>query len=388
MSDKPMSSLATAAIHAGRRAPHADGAVVQPIYQSSTFLYRGESTYQDVRYIRLSNTPNHHALADTLAALEGGEAALVAASGMAAISAALLTVLEAGDHVIAQRQLYGGTSSFLGHDLPRLGIKVTWIDVDRPETWASALRPTTRVLYCESITNPLLRVADLPALAAFAARHGLLSLIDNTVATPVHFQPLAHGFDLALHSATKYLNGHSDIVAGAAVGRAGLVERVRERLGHLGGSLDPHACFLLQRGIKTLPLRMRQHSASAQAIAEFLQGDPRVARVHYPGLPGHPDHARAKALLRGGASGLLSFELQGGRAAADALLRRVKLPAVAPSLGGVESLITLPATTSHAGLSPEERAAAGIAEGLVRFSVGLEDPADLIADLAEALRGV
>jgi cystathionine gamma-synthase/cystathionine gamma-lyase/cystathionine beta-lyase len=386
MRDKPMKSLSTRAIHAGHREPYPAGAVSQPIYQSSTYLYAGQTSYHDVPYIRLNNTPNHHALAATLAALEGGEAGLVTASGMAAISTALLTVLQAGDHLLAQRQLYGGTHSFIAHELPRSGIEVTWIDADRPETWAAALRPTTRALYSETITNPLLRVMDLPALAEFARAHGLVSLIDNTVATPVHFRPLEHGFDLALHSATKYLNGHNDVVAGALVGRAALVERVRQRLNHLGGALDPHACFLLQRGLKTLPLRMRQHSASAQAIAEFLAKHPRVEQVHYPGLPGHRDRARAEQLLIGGCSGLLSFEIAGGRPAAEALLRRVTLPAIAASLGGAESLMTIPATTSHAGLSPSERAEAGISDGLVRLSVGLEDAGDLIDDLAAALR--
>ncbi|HEY0133861.1 MAG TPA: PLP-dependent transferase [Nannocystis sp.] len=376
---------ATLAIHAGTPGPQPAGAVVQPIYQSSTFLYAGQQSYHDVPYIRLNNTPNQSALARTLAALEGGEAALVSASGMAAISTTLLTVLAAGDHLLAQRRLYGGTHSLLVHDLPRLGITVDFIDPDRPETWAAALRSNTRALYSETLTNPLLRLADLPAMAAFARAHGLVSMIDNTVATPVHFRPIEHGFDLVLHSATKYLNGHSDIVAGAVVGSAALVEQVRQRQNHLGGALDPHACFLLQRGLKTLTLRMRQHSASAIAIAEFLARHPAVARVNYPGLAQHPDHARARALLPTGCSGLVSFELAGGRPAAEALLARVTLPAVAASLGGAESLITIPATTSHAALSVSEREAAGIAEGLVRLSVGLEDTQDLLDDLALAL---
>lgn len=388
MHDKPRRGLATVAIHGGQHGPHPAGAVVLPVFQSSTFLYAGQTSYHDVPYIRLNNTPNHRALGDTIAALEGAAAALVTASGMAAISTALLTVLRSGDHLIAQRQLYGGAHSFIGHELPRLGVEVSWIDAARPDTWAAALRPTTRALYTETITNPLLRVMDLPALARFATDHGLTSLIDNTVATPVHFRPIEHGFHLVLHSATKYLNGHSDLVAGAVAGDAARVEAVRRRLNHLGGALDPHTCFLVQRGLKTLPLRMRQHSASALALAQFLAGHPQVRRVHYPALADHPDHARATELLRGGASGLLSFELAGGRTAAESLLRRVTLPAVAASLGGAESLITIPATTSHAGLSAEERAEAGISEGLVRLSVGLEDAEDLIDDLRSALAGL
>lgn len=380
-----MQGLSTTAIHAGHPGPNADGAVVQPIYQASTFLDAGHANYHDVPYIRLNNTPNQRALATTLAALEGGEAALVSASGMAAISTTLLTVLQAGDHLLAQRRLYGGAHSLLAHELPRHGITVGWIDPDAPESWAAALRPNTRALYTESITNPLVRVADLPALASFARAHGLVSMIDNTVATPVHFRPIAHGFDLVVHSATKYLNGHNDLVAGAVIGTAALVEQVRRRQNHLGASLDPHACFLLQRGLKTLTLRMRQHSSSALAVAQFLAEHPRVERVHYPGLAGHPDHARAQALLRGGCSGLLCFEVAGGLRAAEQVLRQVTLPAVAASLGGAESLITLPATTSHASLTAEERAEAGVTDNLLRMSVGLEDPQDLIADLSAAL---
>lgn len=385
MRTKPMQGLSTKAIHAGQQGPHAAGAVVQPLFQASTFLYAGQTSYHDVPYIRLNNTPNQSALAATLAALEGGEAALVSASGMAAISTTLLTVLQAGDHLLAQRRLYGGTYSLLAHELPRHGITVGWIDPERPDTWAAALRPNTRALYTETITNPLCRVVDLPALADFARAHGLVAMIDNTVATPVHFRPIEHGFHLVLHSATKYLNGHNDIVAGAVVGSAALVEQVRQRQNHLGGALDPHACFLLQRGLKTLTLRMRQHSASALAIAQFLAEHPAIDRVHYAGLPGHPDHARAQALLRGGCSGLLGFEVVGGRVMAERVLRRVTLPAVAASLGGAESLITLPATTSHAALSVEERAEAGVTDSLLRISVGLEDTQDLIADLAAAL---
>jgi cystathionine beta-lyase/cystathionine gamma-synthase len=244
------------------------------------------------------------------------------------------------------------------------------------------------VFYVETMTNPLLQVADLDGIVAFARAHKLLSLIDNTLASPVNFRPIPRGFDLSLHSCTKFLNGHNDIVAGAVLGSAELVGRVKHRLDHLGGSLDPHACFLLHRGMKTLGLRVRQQNRSTLEIARFLAGHSAVRQVNYPGLPGHPRHDRARALFdpAGGFGGLLSFELDGDRARAERFLSHLTLPILAPSLGGVDSLITLPATTSHAGLPKEERLRLGISDSLIRFSVGIEDTADLIADLDQALR--
>lgn len=378
--------LDTQLIHAGEPSPRIAGAVTMPIFQSATFASAatGDADYHDLRYVRLSNTPNHLVLHAKLAALEGGEDALVTASGMAAISAILLAFLATGDHVLVQDNVYGGTHDFFARDLPRLGISHDAIDLDDPASWPALLRPTTRILYVEAITNPLVRVGDLVAAARFAREHGLIAVIDATFATPVLFRPLAHGFALAVHSATKYLNGHTDICAGAVIGRADLVQRVKHKLDHLGGALDPHACFLLHRGLKTLGLRVRAQSASALAIARFLEAHAAVERVHYPGLPGHPGHARARELFAG-FGGMLSFELRGGKAAAERLLARVRLPIVAPSLGGAETLITRPAATSHAGLSAEERRRAGITDGLVRLSVGLEASEDLIEDLAAAL---
>jgi cystathionine beta-lyase/cystathionine gamma-synthase len=356
-----------------------------PVFQSSTFEYGGQGRYDDVRYLRLNNSPNHEVLHAKLAAIEGGEAALVTASGMAAISAVLLTVLRPGDHLLVQRTLYGGTHSLITQTLARWGVHHDFIDAEDPSGWAAALHPTTRVIYVEALTNPLLEIADLPALARFARDHGLVSLIDATFATPVLLRPIALGFDLVLHSASKYLNGHSDIVAGAVIGRARLVEDVRHTLSLLGGSLDPHACFLLQRGLKTLGVRVRQQCATALALARALHEHPRVIRVCYPGLPSHPGHARAKALLHGGFGAMLSFELEGGVEAAERLFSRLRLPIAATSLGGPETLVTRPAQTSHAGLDPEVRRRLGIGDGLVRMSVGLEDADDLIADLRQAL---
>jgi cystathionine beta-lyase/cystathionine gamma-synthase len=376
--------METKLIHAGEPEPRIQGAISMPIFQSSTYEYAGQTSYHDLKYIRLNNTPNHLALGQKLAALENAEAAVVMSSGMAAITTALLTFLSAGDHFLTQECLYGGTYDFFTKDLISLGISFDFIDGDDPDSWEQKLRPNTKVFYVETMTNPLLQVADLQAVSAFAKAHGLVSIIDNTFASPINFRPPEWGFDLSLHSATKYLNGHSDIVAGIVVGRADLVEQVTHKLNHLGGSLDPHACFLLHRGLKTLAVRMRYQNESALKIAEFLESHPAVQSVNYPGLEGHPNHHRACNLFNG-FSGMLSFEVKGGANEADRFIRKVVLPTSGPSLGGVETLITRPATTSHCGMSPEDRRASGISDSLIRLSVGLEATADLIADFEQAL---
>jgi len=383
---KVIRAIETKLIHAGEPEPLIGGAVAMPIFQSATFAYRGEQNYHDLRYIRLSNTPNHEVLHSKLAALENAEAALVTASGMAAISSTLLALHGAGDHLLAQDCLYGGTHDLLKADLPELGITADFIDANDPASWREQLTEHTRAIYVETVSNPLMGVADLRAVVKFAAAHRLVSIIDNTFASPVNFRPAEAGFDLSLHSCTKYLNGHSDIVAGAVIGRADLVQMVAHKLNHLGGVLDPHACFLLHRGMKTLAVRVRYQNESALKIARFLEAHPKVRRVNYPGLESSTDHLRACELLDG-FGGMLSFELEGGVAAADSFIAHVTLPISAPSLGGVESLITRPATTSHSGMSPEERSRAGIAEGLIRFSVGLEATEDLIEDFTRSLAG-
>jgi cystathionine beta-lyase/cystathionine gamma-synthase len=378
--------IETLLVHAGEPRPRIEGAVALPVFQSSTFVERGDRGYHDILYARLSNTPSHVALHQKLAALEGAEAALATSSGMAAISTALLSLLGSGDHLLAQDTLYGGTHDLLTRDLPRLGIEVTFLDPQAPRSWEAQLRRNTRAVYFETLTNPLLQVADLEAAAEFARARGLVSLIDNTFATPIGFRPLAHGFDLSLHSATKYLNGHSDLIAGAVMGSAARIEAVKHKLDHLGGSLDPHACFLLHRGLKTLALRFRQQSETALRVARFLAEQAVVARVNHPGLPSHPQYERARRLFPSGMGGMLSFELRGGREAAEAFMQRVRIPLHAPSLGGPETLLTRPAATSHSGLSTEARRALGISDGLVRMSVGLESADDLLEDLAQALR--
>jgi cystathionine beta-lyase/cystathionine gamma-synthase len=378
--------IETKVIHAGEPRPRILGAVAMPVFQSSTFESGGEEGYHDIRYIRLNNTPNHIAVQAKLAALEGAEAALVTGSGMAAISAALLTLLRPGDHLLAQRGLYGGTHGLVTGELGELGIRADFFDPADPASLAGLVRKETRAVYVETISNPLCEVGDLPGVAAFARERGLVSLIDNTFASPYNFRPLEHGFDVVLHSCTKYLNGHSDLVAGAVVGRRATVDAVTHRLNHLGGCLNPGDCALLHRGMKTLALRVAAQNANALALARALAAHPAVGRVHYPGLETHPGHARARALFRG-FGGMLSFELTGGAEAADRVLGRLTIPIVAPSLGGVETLAVLPSKSSHAGLSAEERRAMGIADGLVRISVGIEDAGELIEDFERALAG-
>jgi cystathionine beta-lyase/cystathionine gamma-synthase len=375
----------TKLIHAGQ--PRIAGAVEMPIFQSAMFEYAGETSYHDLGYIRLNNTPNHKALHTKLAALEGAEAALITASGMAAISTTLLTVLSAGDHLLAQSTLYGGTQDLITHDLPRLGIAVDLINADDASSWRAKLRPNTKAIYVEAMTNPLIEVADLEGVVEFARANKLVSLIDNTFATPVNYRPIEAGFDLSLHSATKYLNGHADIVGGAIAGGAQWIERITHHMNHLGGCMDPHAAFLLNRGMMTLALRVRHQNESTLRIAQFLQGHRAVAKVNYAGLESHPRHTRARKLFTG-FGGVLSFELRGSAEQADAMMGKLTIPAVAPSLGGIRSLITRPAVTSHSGLSREERQRAGIGDGLIRFSVGIEDTDDLIEDFDQALRQV
>jgi cystathionine beta-lyase/cystathionine gamma-synthase len=381
-----MKKIQSRSLHAGAPRPRIGGAVVTPIFQSSTFEYHGED-YHDVGYLRLSNSPNHEVLARRLANLEETEAALVTGSGMAAISATLISMLSSGDHLLVQDCLYGGTSGLLDNELRRLGIMYTVIDPQAPETWPACVRETTRAVYVETLTNPMVQLADLEAVVAFARDHRLVSIIDNTFASPVNCRPSSLGFDMVIESCTKYMNGHSDLIAGSVAGSAERVRQAKLTLGHLGGSIDPQGCFLLERGLKTLALRVRYQSQSAALIAEALLEHPAVGTVHYPGLAVHPQHDRAKKLLDG-FGGMMSFELAGGLEAAEAFLAKLELPAVAASLGGAESLIVRPAAAVHSGLTPEERARSGISDGLIRFSVGLEDTDDLLADLQAALSAV
>ncbi|MBA0127350.1 PLP-dependent transferase [Haloechinothrix sp. YIM 98757] len=374
----------TTAVHAGERRPGPEGSVVFPIYPGTVYAPADGDGYGDIRYPRLSSTPSQVYLHDKLAEMEGAHAAIATSSGMAAITTSLLSVLRAGDHLIAGDVLYGGTAGFLSHFAERFGWTYTLVDPGRPDTWEAARTPRTRAFLVESITNPLVRVGRLAEVAGFCHEHGLVSIIDNTFASPVNFRPLAAGFDLCVHSATKYLGGHSDLVAGCVAGVEDLMGEVRTSLNYLGGSLDPYAGFLLARGLKTLSVRVRAQNDNALALASYLADHPRVAEVHYPGLPSHPDHGHASELMDG-FGGMLSLRLHGGAEAAETLLKSVTIPASGPSLGGVESLVTRPVTTSHAALTSEEREAAGVTDDLVRVSCGIENSQDLIADFRQAL---
>ncbi|PSQ95941.1 MAG: cystathionine beta-lyase [Bacteroidetes bacterium SW_7_64_58] len=376
-----MPSLDTRSIHAGEPDPRIEGAVTLPIFQTATYTH--EDPEASPRYVRYNNSPNHEALHEKLAALAQTESALVTASGMAAISSALLSLLGAGDHLVAPRGLYGGTLDLFDDLLPQFDIGHTLVAEDTPEAWAAAVRPNTTVLYAESIANPLLKVPDLAAMVDFADAHDLVAVIDNTFASPVNLRPAELGFNVVLHSATKYLGGHSDLAAGVVAGPDDLLDDVRHTTKLLGGMLDPHACFLLHRSLKTLGVRVRQQNDTAQAVAEALAAHDAIERVRYPGLSAHPDHDRARTLLDG-FGGMVSFDLASA-AHVDAFFDALSLPIRAPSLGGVETLITQPIHTSHKNVDPAVRDELRITKRFVRLSVGLEGAEDLVDDITTAL---
>lgn len=376
-----MSTLDTRAIHEGEPSPRIEGAVSLPIFQTATYTH--EHPEDRVRYVRYNNSPNHEALHEKLASLEATEDALVTASGMAAIASTLLTLLQAGDHLVSLRSIYGGTIDLFEDLFPRFDISYSFLPDDGPSAWSNALSSSTTVLYVESITNPLLDVPHLRALTDFADTHDLISVIDSTFASPVNFRPAEIGFDVVLHSGTKYLAGHSDQAAGVVAGRGDRITEIGHTLKLLGGMLDPHACFLLHRSLKTLGVRVRQQNSTAQIVAETLDTHDAVDQVYYPGLPSHPDHERARSLLDG-FGGMVSFRLQ-PETDVDTFFEALSLPIRAPSLGGVETLITQPIHTSHASMKPTDRQALGITERFIRLSVGLEGAEDLVDDVTRAL---
>ncbi|NRA74457.1 MAG: PLP-dependent transferase [Planctomycetes bacterium] len=371
-------------VHGGEPRPRIGGAVVPPIFQSATFEQVPGKGYHDGRYIRLSNTPAHDHLHAKLSIVCGTESALVASSGMAAITSTLLTLLGSGDTVVAQDLLYGGTDSFLSGEVQRWGIGVKRIDVCDPNSWGTP-PDGSRVLYCEAITNPTCRIGDFKAATDWAREHGLISVIDATFATPVLFRPVEYGFDLEVHSATKALNGHGDVAAGVIAGRKDLIEQVKHCLDHLGGHLDANACFLLHRGIRTLQLRVDRQCENALQVARFLDGHPGVKVTHYPGLESHPDHQRCQQLFGGRGGGVLSFDVAGGAEEAERIATSTKLMATAPSLGGIETLIIRPASSSHAAVDPDVRVQMGVPDSLVRIACGVEDGFDLVADLVQVM---
>jgi methionine-gamma-lyase len=381
---------ATLAIHAGQEKFGLGVPVGVEIARTANFTFSStkemklwaEGKSAAYIYTRYGN-PTLAIAEKKLAALEGAEAAIVTASGMAAISSALLSVLKAGDEVIATRQVYGGTYRMMRDVFPRMAIVVRRVESDLAGI-ERLVNPRTKALYIETPTNPTLRLVDLHKAVAFAKEWDLITLIDNTFASPVLQKPIELGFDFVLHSATKYLAGHSDVIAGAAAGSKARIDKVRDMIIYLGGSMDPEAAFLLIRGMKTLELRVERECRSALLVAKYLEKHPKVARVHYPGLTSHPDHALAKRQMRGFGA-MLAFDLKGGLAAARRFCDRTRIFLLAASLGGAESLVVLPIYTSHYHMSLAELRAAGVEPGTVRVSVGLEDPEDLIEDLRQAL---
>jgi methionine-gamma-lyase len=383
--------LQTQAIHAGepnRRG--VNGPIVTEIIRSSTFTFSSteemklwaEGKNKAYIYTRYGN-PTLSVAENKIAALEGAEAAVVTSSGMSAISSALLAALKTGDEVISTAQLYGGSYRLMRDVFPNMGITVHQVGTDLAGI-EKLVSPRTKVLYVETPTNPTLRLVDIYKAVAFAKKHKLVSIIDNTFATPVLQNPIALGYDMVVHSATKALAGHSDLIAGVAVGRAAWMNRVRHMIIYLGGSMDPGVAYLLIRGIKTLGVRVARQCENAIAVAKYLERHSKVARVHYPGLPSHPDHKIAKKQMRG-FGGMLAFDLKGGLPAARRFCDRVRLFLLAASLGGVESLVILPIYSSHYNMTNEELRRAGVSPGTVRVSMGLEDKEDLIEDLKQAL---
>lgn len=373
----------TVAIHGGRPGPEPSAPVIPPIVQSATF-FGGRSPDEELLYTRYGNNPNQSLLARKIAELEGMEAAVGLGSGMAATAMTLLALAGDGGHVVASRYLYGTTSSLLAGELPRRGIDTTFVDPDDGDSWRSAMRSDTRVIFLEVPTNPTLRVFDPRPLADLAREGGARLVMDATFASPINLRAVELGVDVIIHSATKYLGGHSDLVAGVVAGPRDVMNEVTRLMRLYGPALDPWGAWLLDRGIRTLELRIARHNANALGLARWLEEQPQVERVIYPGLPSHPDHELAREIL-GGFGGMVSFVLRGGGAAADRFVEGLSLAMVAPSLGGVETLVSQPRYTSHVGLDAGERARAGIPDGFVRVSVGVEDLDDLLADFARAL---
>ncbi len=378
--------FATRVIHAGQRPDPLTGAVMPPIYATSTYVQSSPGVHQGFDYARTRN-PTRDALEACLANLESGCAAFAFASGMAA-SSTVVELTAAGSHIVASHDLYGGSYRLFERIRNRsAGLSVSFVDLADLDALEAAIRPNTRMLWVESPTNPTLRLVDLAGAAGIAKRRGLISVCDNTFATPFLQRPLEHGIDIVVHSATKFLNGHSDALGGAAITRErDIAERLKFLQNGLGAVPSAFDCFLILRGLKTLAVRMERHCANALAVARFLEAHPRITRVHYPGLPSHPQHELAKRQMRGGYGGIVSAELSGTLDDARRFLERCRLFSLAESLGGVESLIEHPGLMTHSGLPPERRAALGIGDGLVRLSVGIESAQDLIAELTQALR--
>ncbi|MBK5187925.1 MAG: PLP-dependent transferase [Gemmatimonadaceae bacterium] len=378
-------SLPTLAVHGGRDAQVNDEAVSFPLYQSVNF-HQEVGTGAGMRYPRYGNNPNAELVQRRLALLEGAEAGLVLASGQGATACALLALLRSGDHLLASSWIYGGTQRLVTQELPGMGIQCTLVDPTETRGWRKRLRKNTRAIFVETPVNPTCRVLDLKPITALAKELGLALVVDSTFATPVAFRPLEHGADVVIHSATKFLNGHHDVIAGAVLGTATYIEEVRQKMIVWGQAPDPFACWLLERGLKTLDVRIRRATDNAMRVALWCATRPELSAVLYPGLPTHPDHEIALATLDGMGAMLAIVHRDGGDAMTE-VIRRLRLVTHAPSLGGLETLVSEPRFSSHTHHTPAEREALGAPDGFVRISVGIEDPDDIIADLDQALRG-
>ena len=381
----------TKAVRGAANLDKKNGPLATPIYQTSTFEVTDndeqlQATHTDHFYTRYGN-PTNSVAEKTIAALEGVDAALTFASGMGAITTTLMALLKSGDHVVAQRDIYGGVKKFLSQWLPKMGIETTFVDTTDYGQHARAIRPTTKLIYLESPTNPTLRVVDFKKVAALAKQHKLLSLIDSTFGTPINQRPAEFGIDLIMHSGTKYLAGHTDLICGVVAGRHELLERIWETRTTLGNCMDPHASGMLVRGIKTLAVRVARQNENAQRVAEFLAEHASVRSVQYPFLKSHPEFAVAREQMSGG-GGMVSFEVEGRGEDARKVSEAMRLFTLAPSLGGVESLVSIPVLTSHAMIPEADRAKMGVTEQMIRLSVGIENADDLIADLEHALQVV
>ncbi len=376
--------LSTISIHGSPRRGADWSPVATPIYQSATFRNPVGSS-DEVLYTRYGNNPNQVEIARKYALLEGAESAIFLASGMAATALAHLAVLRPGDHLVSSLWIYGGTRVLFDGEFARHGITVTYVDPDKPRDWRKAVAKNTRAIFVEALTNPTMRVLNVPLLAKLASEHGIALLVDSTFASPINFRPLEHGADIVITSATKYLSGHSDVIAGAIAGSSTVIDEVTRLMRAWGPSIDPHAAWLTERGLKTMALRVERANDNAMAVANWANGRSEFSAVHHPGLKSHPDHALANKLFDGH-GGLVGLVVKGGAPAAQKLLRRLKVITHAPSLAGVESLVSEPRLTSHKAFSAAERTAFGIPDGFLRLSCGCEDTADLINDLAGALR--
>jgi len=375
--------LATLAVHAGNEGRDVDTPVVHPLVQSVNFIQEFGSA-AGLRYPRYGNAPNAEVVQRRVAALEGAEAAVLLSSGMGAVACALLALLRPGDHLIASSRIYGGANALLTKEFVGLGIQVTLVDPMETRAWRKKLRKETRAIFLETPVNPSCRVIDLRPVTYVTQEEGIALVVDSTFASPINLRPLEHGADVVIHSATKYLNGHHDVLGGIVCGTASYVEEVRQKMMLWGQAPDPFAAWLLDRGLKTLDVRVRRHNENAMRVAEWCAQRKEIRAVHYPGLPTHPDHEVAKAMLDG-FGGMMAIELAGGGRAAEKFLRRLKVIRHSPSLGGADSLVSEPRFTSHAHLSAEARANAGIPDGFLRLSIGIESANDLIRDIDQAL---